>query len=174
VFTRDSPVGKGWTMSVTSLRILVVGSTSSSTHSALDRLERRGWSCCSVHSIAEAFIVLRTVRFDVVLAQENLPDGRGYELTPAVLESSGSLLVSIALSESCLWLLAAEQGVSSLGERAISPGMLEWEIAGFLNQREESVAAAAGAAPGLAAKHPSHGAVGNQARKLRPPFDKGH
>ena len=38
-----------------------------------------------------------------------------------------------------LWLLAAENGVSSLGERAISPDMLEWEIAGFLNQRDEPV-----------------------------------
>jgi hypothetical protein len=125
-------------MSVKSLRILLVGPASSRTLSALESFERNGWTSLSVETIAEANIILQTIRFDVVLAQENLPDGRGYELTQPVIDCSGSLLVSVALSESCLWLLAAEHGVNALGERAISPGMLEWEVKGLLNQRDEA------------------------------------
>lgn len=128
-------------MSVKALRILLVGPASLRTLSALESFERNGWTSFSVETVAEANVLLRTIRFDIVLAQEYLPDGRGYELTEPVIETSGSLLVSVALSESCLWLLAAEHGVNSLGERAISPGMLEWEIKGLFNQRDEEDAA---------------------------------
>src|ERR1700690_831354 len=124
-------------MPIKALRILLVGPASSRTLSALESFERNGWTSFSVETVAEATLLLRTIRFDIVLAQEVLPDGRGYELTKPVIECSGSLLVSVALSESCLWLLAAEHGVNSLGERAISPGMLGWEINGLLNQRDE-------------------------------------
>jgi hypothetical protein len=78
--------------------------------------------------IGDAEVVLKTFRFDVVLAEEGLPDGRGYDLTDAVAKAGTSLFVAVALSESSLWLPVVDCGERSLGKRALNQAALEAEI----------------------------------------------
>ena len=52
-------------------------------------------------NVREAETVLKTIRFKVILAAENVRDGSGYELAPLVARQSGNLFISIALSEVC-------------------------------------------------------------------------
>ena len=63
----------------TAARILVVGHTASSTTVTLQKLERVGCAFDSVDTVAEAEAAMRTTPFDIVLAAETMPDGRGYE-----------------------------------------------------------------------------------------------
>jgi len=125
-------------MSVSAVRILVVGAISTSIVATLQRLERDGWGFHSVNTIAEAEGALKIIRFDVVLADEIVGDGRGYDLTDSVLERAGTLLVSIALSEDSLWLPVVERGMLTLGDRAVNYSMLQLEIVEALSELGET------------------------------------
>lgn len=121
-------------MSNSAVRILVVGPISPGTLAALQRLERDGWSNHSVTTIAEAEGALKMFRFDIVLAAEDIADGRGYDLTNSVLELGATLFVSVALSEALLWLPVIQRGMLTLGERALNSSMLQLEVAGALSE----------------------------------------
>ena len=115
-------------MSAAAVRILVVGNSSASTVATLQRLEREGWSSHCVNTIAEAEGALKMIRFDVVLAQENVGDDSGYHLTRRVSAQNGTLLVSVALSEASLWLPVVQRGMLTLGDRALNSSMLLLEV----------------------------------------------
>jgi len=122
-------------MSATSMRILFAGRPGTVTDEVLARLATRGFGAYRVEKLGEARELLETFRLDVALASEALADGRGYALSEAMRRHSGSLIVSVALSESCLWLPVIERGVSVLGKRAFNPSMLETEIDRLLGVR---------------------------------------
>ena len=83
---------------------------------------------------------MRATPFDIVLAAETMPDGRGYDLTNCVVNHSATLLISIALSESCLWLPVVQHGVRTLGERALNSFTLQSEITALLNEKATGTA----------------------------------
>lgn len=141
VCTARSPFLKGASMSTDAVRILVVGTSTASTESTLKGLARFGWESHSVRTVREAETVLRTIRFHVTLATEKLPDGTGYELASLVVQQSGNLFISVPLSETCLWLPAVENGVRSLGQRALNPLMLATEAGAILRTRDTANAA---------------------------------
>jgi hypothetical protein len=116
-------------------RILVAGHTAPSTNFIIKQLEREGCVFQSVESVAEAEVSLRGTRFDIVLAGEFMPDGRGYDLTGCVVDRSATLLVAIALSEACLWLPVVQHGVRTLGDRALNSHTLQSEITALLNEK---------------------------------------
>jgi hypothetical protein len=124
---RKIPFQKGVVMAAAAVRILVVGNSTASTESTLKALARSGWDSHSVETVGEARAVLRTIRFHLTLAEEKLPDGTGYELATLIAQQSGNLFISIPLSETCLWLAAVEQGITSLGQRALNPLTLATE-----------------------------------------------
>jgi DNA-binding response OmpR family regulator len=99
----------------------------------LSRLASQGWIAETAENLARARSVLKLFRLDVVLCEENLPDGRGYDLADSVAAQSSTLLVSVALSESCLWLPVIERGERSLGKRALTPQVLEFEVETILS-----------------------------------------
>jgi hypothetical protein len=109
------------------VRILFVGNSTASTDSTLKALARSGWGSHSVKTAREADTVLRTIRFQLTLAAEKLLDGTGYELAPLIVRQTGTLFVSVPLSESCLWLPAVENGARSLGQRVLNPHALAIE-----------------------------------------------
>jgi hypothetical protein len=115
-------------MSESAVRILVVGHTSPGTLATLQRLEREGWGSHSVDTLVDAKGALKIIRFDVVLAGENIGSDSGYDLSNSVLELRGTLLVSIALSEATLWLPVVQCGKRTLGDRALNASMLQLEI----------------------------------------------
>jgi DNA-binding NtrC family response regulator len=92
-------------------RILVAGHTSPSTNFVIKQLEREGCVFQSVETVAEAESSLRETPFDIVLAGEFMPDGRGYDLTGCVVDSSATLLVAIAFYRKrvcgCRWCSTA-------------------------------------------------------------------
>lgn len=120
-------------MSPVAVRILVVGQPGAGTSATLSRLAQKGLAAHSTRSIANAKTLLDTLQVDVVLADENLPDGRGYDLAESLEKLSATLFVSVALSESCLWLPVVERGDRSLGRRALTPQMLELELESLLS-----------------------------------------
>jgi hypothetical protein len=152
-------------MSGSAVRILVVGHTSPSTLATLQRLDREGWRSHRVNSIVEAEGALKMIRFDVVLAEENIGGGRGYDLTDSVLELGGTLLVSIALSEASLWLPVVQCGMLTLGERALNSSMLQWEVL-------EALTAPAGTRASSAARKGRGSIVNPAARPSIPRTDR--
>jgi CheY-like chemotaxis protein len=124
---RKIPFQKGVVMPAAAVRILVVGNSAASTESTLKALARSGWDSHSVETVREAGAALRTIRFQLTLADEKLPDGTGYELATLIAQQSGNLFISIPLSETCLWLPAVEKGIRSLGQRALNPLTLATE-----------------------------------------------
>jgi hypothetical protein len=128
-------------MSAAAVRILVVGTSTASTESTLEGLARAGWESHSVKTVREASTVLRTVRFQLTLATEKLPDGTGYELASLVAQQTGNLFISVPLSETCLWLPAVENGVRSLGERAMNPLMMKTEAESILRTCDTAILA---------------------------------
>ncbi len=124
-------------MSAIGMRILVVGKTSRGTNLILSRLASNGWGSQTAETLREAEVLMGTFRFDLVLATESLPDGPAYAITGLVAGLSGTLMVAIALSESCLWLPVVELGVRVLGTRALKPGQLELEAQRILRARDQ-------------------------------------
>ena len=88
-------------------------------------------------TLREAEVLMGTFRFDLVLATESLPDGPAYAITGLVAELRGTLMVAIALSESCLWLPVVEFGARVLGTRALRPEQLEQEAQNILRARDQ-------------------------------------
>jgi hypothetical protein len=131
-------------MFATPVRVLVVGLTSPNTQATLERWKRAGWGSHMVSSVQEAQTVLKTIRFKVILAAESVRDGSGYELAALVARQSGNLFISVALSETCLWLPVIERGVRSLGKRAINSWVLESEVEGVLRGYDADARAALG------------------------------
>jgi hypothetical protein len=122
-------------MAATTMRILYAGTPAPMTDEVLARLAARGFGAYRVEKLCEARDLLETFRVDVVLAAELLSDGRGYALAAAMRQHSGTLIVGVALSESCLWLPVIERGVRVLGKRALSHAMLESELDRLLGIR---------------------------------------
>jgi|SRR5690348_14149831 len=118
------------------MRILVVGAVSRDTQSILSRLESCGWGSRTVESLREGEALVSAFKFDMVLAAESLPDGRAYAMTQMIARRSGTLIVAIALSESCLWLPVVEQGKRVLGMRALNAEHLEREAEKILRARD--------------------------------------
>jgi DNA-binding NtrC family response regulator len=137
-------------MPATTMRILFVGKPSPHTAAILARLSRKGFGSRLVETIREARELLATFPFDVVLTPEQLPDGRGYDLTDAVARHSCTLLIAISLSETCLWLPIVEDGATALGERAVSTDLLEPELEELIKEhaREDSRAVHRRSPPG--------------------------
>jgi hypothetical protein len=133
-------------MPTLSVQILTVGPTTLNTLATLGRLVRSGWSSHSVATVGEAETVLKTVRFNVVLAAEKLVDGLGYDLVPIIGRQGGTLYIGVALSETCLWLPVVERGVRSLGERAMNVAILESEVAEVLRRVRDPINVAAASA----------------------------
>ena len=115
-------------MSASAVRILVVGHTSPSTLATLQLLDQEGWGSHRVDTVVEAKGALKIIRFDVVLAEENIGADSGYDLSNFVLELQGTLLVSIALSEATLWLPVVQCGKRTLGDRALNASTLQLEV----------------------------------------------
>jgi hypothetical protein len=124
---RKIPFPKGVNMSAAAVRILVVGNSTASTESTLKGLARSGWESHAVKTVREAEAALRTIRFQLTLATEKLPDGTAYELASLVAQQAGNLFISVPLSETCLWLPVVESGVRALGQRALNPLTLKAE-----------------------------------------------
>jgi hypothetical protein len=127
-------------MSGTTMRILFTGEPGPTTDGVLARLAGRGFGAYRAENLREARELLDTFRVDVVLATESLKDGRGYALADAMRRHCGTLMVSVELSESCLWLPVIERGLAVLGTRAFGAAMLEAELDRVLGDRviEES------------------------------------
>ncbi len=132
-------------MSASAVRILVVGHTSPSTLATLQLLEQEGWGSHRVDTVVEAKGALKIIRFDVVLAGENIGSDSGYDLSNSVLELRGTLLVSIALSEATLWLPVVQRGKRTLGDRALNASTLQLEV-------REALTATAGTQPSSMAR----------------------
>ncbi len=115
---------------------MLIGKPSSGTQNMLSRLADRGWASQAVETLREAATLMKTFSFDMILANESLPDGRAYAITAMVVRRGGTLLVSIALSESCLWLPVVAFGNRVLGSRALNPEALEFEAQKILNARD--------------------------------------
>jgi CheY-like chemotaxis protein len=159
--------------STSSARILVVGHASSATLCTLQRLERERVGCVFQfeNTIAEAENVLTDAQFDIVLADETVADGRGYDLTDRVVKRAGTLLVSIALSEASLWLPVVQRGTRTLGERALNSFMLGSEIVALLN--EPAAVDAPPAVHGFMPESVSHRLVAGQDRRTGPQEPRG-
>jgi len=119
------------------MRILVVGKPSRGTQAILSRLANMGWGSRTVETLRDAEVLVNTFRFDIVLAAEALPDGTAYEMTGMIARRGGTLLVAIALSESCLWLPTVESGTKVLGTRALNPEQLEQEAEKILRPSDQ-------------------------------------
>ena len=123
-------------MPVQGMRILVVGIPSRGTQAILSRLASCGWGSRTVETLREAEVLVSTFRFDLVLATESLPDGRAYAMTQMIARRRGTLIVAIALSESCLWLPVVENGERVLGTRALNAEQLEREAEKILRSSD--------------------------------------
>ena len=170
-------------MVVTAMRILVVGAMPSGAVDILRRFNNRGWGSRQVLTLQQAREQLETYDFDVVLARETLCDGRGYDVAEIVARHLRTLLVGVALSESCLWLPVVERGVGVLGRRALNAQMLETEMEKLLrasardNVRDiASKATFAASRPGPQRSTPLQGAATTQrSTSLRRKYrDRGH
>ncbi|HUO34171.1 MAG TPA: hypothetical protein VMU43_04205 [Candidatus Acidoferrum sp.] len=116
-------------MNTQDARVLLVGGLGPLTQELDDRLSQRGKPVATrAGSVRDGLAVLQNGNFNVVLATEILPDGRAYELMPAVERMGGNLLVAVALSESALWLPVVERGKCVLGSRALNAHMLASEL----------------------------------------------
>jgi DNA-binding NtrC family response regulator len=129
-------------MSTAPRRILVVGPCDSAIKRTIERLASHGWRCQVVDLLAEAKEALKKSEYEIVLAAEYMPDGRGYDLTDIIARSSSSLFVGVMLSDRYLWLPTVERGLRTLGMRAVNPAMLEETMEDMLPH--SALAAAAG------------------------------
>ena len=127
-------------MAVITVRILFAGKSSTQTTAILTRLGNRGWGSYGVDTLSESKTLMDTFKFDLVLALENLSDGRGYDLAETIKERGNSLLVGVELSDTHLWLPVVFHGKNVMGECAVNSEMIEREVADLLVASERAPA----------------------------------
>lgn len=149
-------------MSVSSSEILIVGTTSSSTDRLVFRLTPRGHKARHVDTLAAAKLLSKTVQFNVTLASENLPDGRGYDLARLVARNFGYLYVGVPLTET-LWLPVIERGTVVFGQRALNANVFENEVEMVI--RTLKCQTSAGDHPGLSASGSTSHRIASPKRK---------
>src|SRR5208282_952663 len=138
------PHEQGGIMPTTEVRILVVGSHGSIPIVVPGRSSFRDWPLQIVGTLDEARAALSMMQGSLVLASENLPDGRGCEHSDLVARHLGSLLVCVSLSENSLRLPVIEHGKQVLGTRAIPEGAVDSEIAILLRNAPRDAVGAKG------------------------------
>jgi hypothetical protein len=114
-------------MATAPLHILMVGSPAPPTSRLIFQLAMRGHVAMHADTVEEAKNLLADFPFAVVLAQETLPDGRGYDLAWLIAHQGGNLFVGVPLSET-LWLPVVERGSLVLGQRALNASVFENEV----------------------------------------------
>jgi hypothetical protein len=138
-------------MAIIAVRILFVGGSSPRTTAILTQLGQKGRGSYGVDTVKEAQTLLKTFKFDLVLALERLADGGGYDLVEQAMQRSNSLLVGIELLDTYLWLPVVYHGKNVMGERAINSEMVGREL--------EEILAACDRAHARATIHDSSGAT---------------
>jgi hypothetical protein len=110
------------------------------TEVILCRLADAGHFSRRAHNLEQAREILRATHPKLVLASEALSDGRAYELIRPIERMGVSLLVSIALTDTCIWLPVVQRGRRTLGLRAMHQRFLEPEIYELLTEAQADLA----------------------------------
>jgi hypothetical protein len=111
------------------------------TEVILCRLSDAGHFSRRARNLEQAREILRaTPHPKLVLASEMLSDGRAYELIRPIERMGVSLLVSIALTDTCIWLPVVQRGRRTLGLRAMHQHFLEPEIYELLTEAQADLA----------------------------------
>jgi hypothetical protein len=101
--------------------VLLVGRDLVSSSHLRERLQY--WDC-EFHlaaTYAEALGLLNRCRFDLVLSETGLPDGRASRLIPWLLGAPTSLFLSFPVDGTCWWLPAVDHGRQCWGSHALRP-----------------------------------------------------
>jgi len=116
-------------------RLLLVGEQFRAAPGTLERLRRWGFDCHIAPTLDAARDVLRSEAVDVVLSQERLTDGSGFQLVHALSGLPVTAYVCVAVEDGFLWVPAMEQGRACWGRPAIGPS----DLARVLRERSRLV-----------------------------------
>ncbi len=101
--------------------VLLVGRGFMSSSHLREKLQY--WDC-EFHvaaTYAEAHSLLNRHRFDLVLSETSLPDGRASRLIPWLVGSPTTLFLSFPTDGTCWWLPAVDHGQQCWGAHALRP-----------------------------------------------------
>jgi len=106
--------------------------------------------------------------FDAVLARETLSDGRGYDLRDIVLDSGGTLLVGVTLSDGWVWLPVLDRGHVVFGKHALGENSFETQLEKLLQASSHGGVREITASAGNGSAHPGlHHALSPRAKNHR-------
>ncbi len=117
-------------MTATTPKILLIARSPMSVSFLAARLNK--WAC-EIHfasSCQEADAYVSNHRFDLVLSEFRLWDGRSRSLAASLIGSSTTLIYSYPVETGCWWLPAIKNGQSCWGSLAMRPS----EFFGFLEE----------------------------------------
>ena len=106
-------------MSDRRFEVLLVKERSAGASSLVERLQNRGCECQFATSYGEAVAVLGKHRFDLVLSELGLLDGRASRLIPWLIGSDTTLFFCLAVEDDCWWLPAIVYGHDCWGAPAL-------------------------------------------------------
>ena len=117
------------------MRILVIGEFLPGTGEILRRLSGRGWGARKVPTLRDARAPAGDVRFRCGARFRSPPRWPRLRCRRIRCLHSRTLMVGVALSESCLWLPVVDRGKHVLGKRALNVEALESEMETLLTSQ---------------------------------------
>ena len=122
--------------------LLLVGEQFRAAPVMAERLQDWGFVCQIVPTLEAARKALRSEPVDVVLSQERLPDGTGFQLVSALSGLPVTAYVCVSLEDGFLWLPALEGGRDCWGKPAIRPSALAHALQAISRQQVAPLASA--------------------------------
>lgn len=97
------------------IRVLLIGETARSSSNLLEWLRKRGSCCQFSRSYGDAYHLIRSTQFDLVLSEYALPDRTAFPLLDHLEGSSATLFFSARVEDGALWLKMLERGRRCVG-----------------------------------------------------------
>lgn len=108
-------------MDARGVTVLLVGKGARNAPVLEDHLRKRGCEVCFAISGKQAVEILQRRRFDLVLSEFMLPDGRAYQLMAPLHDTETSMFFSNSVEEGCWWMTALFKGQDRSEEAGMRP-----------------------------------------------------
>jgi len=123
-------------------QVLLIGEGFRSAFSLFARLKQWGCNYEVASTFREALCMVHGRRYDVVVSNIDLPDGRGHSLVSTLVQQTENLFLCLRLEHGSLWLPAIVRGKRCLGVPALRAGQFGRMLKGLVRERWSKIPAA--------------------------------
>ncbi len=124
--------------------VLLVGREFIESPATINWFLKRRRGCLAVSTLGEVREVNPLRKFDLILSNYHLPDGKGFTLIDLFRDHPTSLFLSHQVENGCIWLPGILRGVRCWGAAALKPQPFARLLADLVSETREFMTQATG------------------------------